>query len=51
VRSRPKVIGLLLASVVLFFLAGSLFSAATSRKHRDRPKTTPTTASNAASGS
>ena len=32
---QPKVIGLLLASVVLFFLAGSLFSAATSRKNQD----------------
>ena len=32
---QPKVIGLLLASVVLFFLAGSLFSAATGRKNQD----------------
>jgi len=32
---QPKVIGLLLASVVLWFLAGSLFSIATGRKHQD----------------
>jgi signal peptidase len=32
---QPKVIGLLLASVVLFFLAGSLFSIANGRKHQD----------------
>ena len=32
---QPKVIGLLLAAVVLFFLAGSLFSIATGRKNQD----------------
>jgi signal peptidase I len=32
---QPKVLGLLIASVVLFFLAGSLFSVATGRKHQD----------------
>jgi len=32
---QPKVIGMLLGSVVLFFLAGSLFSAANGRKDQD----------------
>jgi signal peptidase len=32
---QPKVIGMLLGSVVLFFLAGSLFSAANGRKNQD----------------
>jgi signal peptidase I len=36
---QPKVLGLLIASVVLFFLAGSLFSVANGRKNQDSTNT------------